>query len=169
MTPGLIDDFRKWARHWLSITGMPRLLIVDPGGTTGMSVIEPDGAMRTYSIPLSDLPAFLDKELAGPIAAVICEDYSAHGKNVDPKAVAAIGKGMVWSECARRDLPMFLFQPNVKKAGRAQLDEIGLVARTMARNDHQRDVIDLAGKARHELRKASHEAGTRIKRGRALN
>lgn len=156
LEPGLIAEFRTWARvRAESGTPAPRLLIVDPGGTTGIGVVERDGFINAYSLKLSALPARLETELAGPIDAVICEDYSAHGKNVDSKAVAAIGKGMVWSECDRRRLPMFLFQPNVKKAGRAQLNQAGLDARAAARNDHQRDVIDLAGKALHELEKAS--------------
>ena len=155
MEPGHIEEFRRWAGAWFLMQGHPpNLLLVDPGLTTGLALVAHDGTMRSWSVTLSALPDELRRVMAGPMDAVICEDYSAHGKNVDPKATAAIGKGMVWSECSTRRIPMFLLQPNMKTSGRKQLDQAGLDARARAHNDHQRDVIDLAGKARHELQKA---------------
>lgn len=159
MEPGLIAELRTWAQTWGHRRERPpRLLVVDPGLTTGLVVVDIDGSMSAWTVKLSALPTHLDNVLAGPTDAVIVEDYSAHGHNVDPKAYAAIGKGMVWSACDRRRLPMFLLQPNTKKSGRAKLDEDGQAARAAAKNEHQRDAIDLAGKALHEIRKAIKNA-----------
>lgn len=155
MKPGLIADFRKWAAEYDIDRDAQalNLMVIDPGGTTGICYVSGPNINMVESVPLEKLPWYLRQFM--PMAdAVICEDYSAHGRNVDPKAVAAIGIGMVRAEADNLNVPTFLFQPNMKKAGRAHLDEAGREARTRAKNDHQRDVIDLAGKALYEIRKA---------------
>lgn len=154
MKPGLIADFRAWAAD---APASPFLLVVDPGATTGVCMVD-SNHYGLLSLSLEELPEALSSTVF-LADAVICEDFSVQpGRHGDAKVPSAVGIGMVWGECAANGVPMFLFQPNMKKSGRARLDQAGLDARAKARDEHQRDVIDLAGKALHELRKAQDNA-----------
>lgn len=158
--PGLLPEFRKWAAEH----GMDCFAVVDPGGTTGLGTFWLDGGgelvdFSVSSLPLAALPAhlraLLKRHEVGVIRAVLCEDFSLNPKRRnDPKMHASQGIGMCRMACDWTGTPLFLLQPNMKTEGRAKLDEVGERARAACRNEHQRDVVDLAGKAIHELRKA---------------
>lgn len=150
--PGLIGDFRVWSTFRKDLN--TNLLVVDPGGTTGLALYRGHAnTFETTSVPLADLPAALAARVH-TVDAIICEDFSIYGTRGDAKAPSAIGIGMCWQMSYSSNRPLFLFQPNMKASGRKRLDQAGLDARARAKNEHQRDVIDLVGKAVHELRKA---------------
>lgn len=153
--PGLLPAFRVWAKERADLP-LPILLVVDPGGTTGLAIVERGMFTFTGSVPLSGLPHYLaDCGLGDYVSAVVCEDFSLNPRRRnDPKMPASQGIGMCRLACEWAGVPLFLLQPNMKTEGRAKLDEAGQAARAACRNEHQRDVVDLAGKALYELRKA---------------
>lgn len=158
--PGLLPAFRAWAADH----SMRRFVIVDPGGTTGIGTfwLNDRGELTDFSVgsmPLAALPAhlraLLERHEAGVIRAVLCEDYSLNPRRRnDPKMPASQGIGMCHVACEWTGAPLFLLQPNMKTEGRSKLCAVGDRARSACRNEHQRDVVDLAGKAIHEYRKA---------------
>ncbi len=155
--PGLIADFRQWAAT-APIGG--RLIVVDPGGTCGLLTVEygfgyEDGRMRDVGrVALDDLPQALFKRVRTDVRAIICEDFSLRGGRNDPKVPAPQGIGVARAVAHSAGLPLFLLQPNSKTEGHRHLDAAGQLAYAACRSDHERDVVDLAGKALHELRKA---------------
>ena len=155
-TPGRIADFRKWAA---TAPEYGELVILDPGGTCGLLTVE-YGSLnafptRAIKVPLDELPQALRTRCSPNVRAVICEDFSLNPKRRnDPKMPASQGIGVARAVCYAEGLPLFLMQPNVKTEGHRHLDAAGLAAYAACRSDHERDVVDLAGKALHELRKA---------------
>lgn len=155
--PGLIADFRKWAATARPVYG--ELVILDPGGTCGLlSVAYGFGDDDRYDVTkcsLDALPRELHDRCSPNVRAVICEDFTLHaGRRNDPKMPASQGIGVARAVCYAEGLPLFLLQPNVKTEGYRHLDAAGLAAYAACRSDHERDVVDLAGKALYELRKA---------------
>ncbi len=154
--PGLIAEFRKWAA---TAPDYGELVIVDPGGTTGLLNVEYGGLnafpTRAIKVALDDLPSVLSARAALRPDAILCEDFSlSPRRSNDPKMPASQGIGICRAVCYAYGLPLFLLQPNVKTEGHRHLDLSGMAAYTNCRSDHERDVVDLAGKALFELRKA---------------
>lgn len=157
---GLLPEFRDWAAEHT----IRRFVVIDPGGTTGTGtfLLNDRGALVDFSVgslPLAELPmqllSLLELDRAGVIDAVLCEDFSlSPRRRNDPKMPASQGIGMCRVACEWTGTPLFLLQPNMKTEGRGHLDEAGERARAACRNEHQRDVVDFAGKAIHEYRKA---------------
>ncbi len=155
--PGLIADFRKWAA---TVPAYGELVVVDPGGTCGLLTVSRHVAgPDSYAVgkcSLDELPQAL-RTRCGPLGvrAIICEDFSLNPKRRnDPKMPASQGIGVARAVAHSAGLPLFLLQPNVKTEGHRRLDAAGLAAYAACRSDHERDVVDLAGKALFELRKA---------------
>lgn len=123
-------------------------LVIDPGKRTGWNLVvlnhrsEAEHNVGTYT--LEELPALL-RWLLPNVSFVVCEDYSLLGgsRRNDPKMPSAQGIGMCRCACEWTDTQMYLVQPNQKApaAWRTGLDE---AAREHCRNDHERDVVDLA-------------------------
>ncbi len=154
--PGLIADFRQWAA---TAPTAGSLVVVDPGGTCGLLTVEYGGTnafpTRAIKVALDELPGVLSARAQLGPAAIICEDFSLRPRgNNDPKMPASQGIGVARAVAHSAGLPLFLLQPNVKREGHRHLDAAGLAAYAACRSDHERDVVDLAGKALMELRKA---------------
>ncbi len=154
--PGLIANLRDWGA---AAPTYGELVVVDPGGTCGLlSVAYGFGDDDRYDVgkcALDALPRELHDRCSPNVRAIICEDFSLNPRrHNDPKMPAPQGIGVVRTVCWAEGLPLFLLQPNVKTEGHRHLDAAGLVAYAACRSDHERDVVDLAGKALHELRKA---------------
>lgn len=157
---GLLPEFRAWAAGH----AIRSFVVIDPGGTTGAGTfrLNDHGELVDFSVgsmALAALPRDLHMLLAcgddGHIDVVLCEDFTLHaGRRNDPKMPASQGIGMVRLASEWTGTPLFLLQPNMKTEGRSKLDANGLAARAACRNEHQRDVVDLAGKTIHEYRKA---------------
>ncbi len=140
-------------------------LIVDPGKRTGIGVYTSDGFVQSRTLPLDELPAFLRQQLEGdtPIKFVVCEDYHLVGGKLGAAQAgsdipSAIGIGMCRTACEYYDVALYLVQPRDKKAGhmffngRSGGAHASLLASFgMARNDHERDVVDLAGFVLREI------------------
>lgn len=130
-------------------------IVVDPGRKCGVNVVrpEPDLAQRQMlslhdieTCLLDELPYVLH-QLIGIVrpAFLVCEDYTLHGGNRrnDPKMPSAQGIGMVRAAGAWTDTQVYLIQPN-QKAPSSWLSPADSEARERCRNDHERDVVDLA-------------------------
>lgn len=149
--PGRIDELRDYLRRNFEYS-QPRLLVVDPGATCGLALAGGYEPYSAWSVKLAGLPAVLDN--SRHVSAIICEDFSLQpGRRNDPKMPSAQGIGMCRMASDLWDVPLFLLQPNMKLEGFRALDPAGAAARLACRNDHQRDAIDLAGKALKEWRK----------------
>lgn len=135
-------------------------LVIDPGKRTGVAVVDP---MRTVD-PIRTNVAALD-ELSGLLgtflqsvsapAFVVCEDYTQHagpGRS-DPKMPSSQGIGMCRTACEWTDTPLFLAPPGCKRAGHQALDAAGRATYDACRNDHERDVVDIAGFVLREMRR----------------
>lgn len=146
--------------------GEPRgsFLVVDPGGRCGFASVVPDHRHMPYfvaSLPLdalaSELRACLH-DVDQDIAFVVCEDYSLDGGRAGAvqagsKMPSSQGIGMCRVACEWTDTPLFLVPRNCKRAGHQALDAAGRAAYEAARNDHERDVVDIAGFVLREVRR----------------
>ncbi len=133
--------------------GYPRgsFLVVDPGKRCGINLVSPVLHRGSVSVlhsagtcTLEDLPNVLAAHLRrSDVSFVVCEDYSQRGQRGDAKMPSSQGIGMCRCACAWTDTAMYLIQPNQKAplSWRSAADE---VARERCRNDHERDVVDLA-------------------------
>ncbi len=141
--------------------GYPRgsFLAIDPGKRTGWNLVSPvlargladAAALHTVgTCTLDELPDLLHALMRKhDISFVVCEDYSQHGQRCDPKMPSSQGIGMCRCACAWTDTQLYLIQPN-QKAPAAWRKPADAAARERCRNDHERDVVDLAV---HVLRK----------------
>lgn len=131
-------------------------IVVDPGRRCGINVVRPAKTawlgvalhdVATY--PLEELPDLLrqlvSSALLPGVAFVVCEDYTLHGGNRrnDPKMPASQGIGICRAICALTDTQLYLIQPN-QKAPAAWARPADAEARARCRNEHERDVVDLA-------------------------
>lgn len=143
--------------------GEPRsFLVVDPGGRCGVGCIWP-GAKHlrlAYSVDTVSLADLVDwvRQFRNEPAFVACEDYTLAGgragaQQAGSKMPSAQGIGMCRAVCELEDVSMFLLPPNCKRAGHQALDAQGRAAYDAARNDHERDVVDLAGFVLREVRR----------------
>ncbi len=137
--------------------GYPRgsFIVVDPGKRCGINIVSPaqardHGAWRELhvvdTVRLDELPSTLRYGmLSNDISFVVCEDYTLRGGTArnDPKMPSAQGIGMCRAICEYADVQMYLIQPN-QKAPMAWLRYADSKARDLCRNDHERDVVDLA-------------------------
>jgi hypothetical protein len=131
-----------------------RLLAIDPGKQCGICVYGPSLSLfSAWTCPLDELPATLQGRL--PCAYVICEDFSLKGgvRNNDPSMPSSQGIGMCKTACDWTGTPLVLVQRTVKRAGHQALDAQGLAAYAAARNDHERDAVDIMGYALREMRR----------------
>lgn len=144
--------------------GEPRgsLLVVDPGKATALNVVLPGGHMRTNKAALDELPlalhGLLQPSLDGDaVAFVVCEDYHLlSGKAMQQSGSSmpsSQGIGMCRTACEWTDTPLYLVPPNIKRAGHQALDAAGRDAYAACRNDHERDVVDIAGFVLREMRR----------------
>lgn len=147
--------------------GEPRgsFLVVDPGGRCGVALI--DAAWDVYTVQLDELAGDLHHSLWMPrvygppdacAAFVVCEDFSLAGGRAGAvqagsKMPSSQGIGMCRVACEWTDTPLFLMPPNCKRAGHQALDAAGRAAYEAARNDHERDVVDISGFVLREVRR----------------
>lgn len=147
--------------------GEPRgsFLVVDPGGRCGVAIATPSSRDFKYgasTMSLDELPTYLRavlmKRETFPISYVVCEDYSLDGGRAGAvqagsKMPSSQGIGMCRVACEWTDTPLFLVPRNCKRAGHQALDAAGRAAYEAARNDHERDVVDIAGFVLREVRR----------------
>lgn len=155
----------------LNALGEPRapFLVVDPGTRTGLCRYEPPRGHRgepryiTWNCPIDELPAALYAEFRGMHTAayqrpafIICEDFRlAGGNRANAGATdmpASRGIGMCQMAVYGADAELFMAQRTVKRAGQMALDRYGREARAAARNDHERDAVDLCGYVLRQMR-----------------
>ncbi len=55
--------------------------------------------------------------------------------------------------CHAASIPLYVVQRTSKRAGHQSLDAAGLAAWQAARNDHERDAVDIAGFVLREARR----------------
>ncbi len=147
--------------------GYPRgsFLVIDPGKRTGYNLVSPvlhRGAPDAYPLhtvgtcALDELPSVLESLMRATrsVSFVVCEDYSQHGQRGDPKMPSSQGIGMCRCACAWTDTQMYLIQPN-QKAPAAWRKRADVEARERCRNDHERDVVDLAAYVLRKLEQPS--------------
>lgn len=134
--------------------GEPRgaLLVLDPGKTTGTLLSYADWRHCTAGTRALDsladyLAAVLLRGETVKPELVVCESFVLRGGagNNDCSMPASQGIGMARMVCHAAGVPLYLVPPNCKRAGHAALDEAGKAAYAACRNDHERDVVDLAG------------------------
>lgn len=141
--------------------GEPRgwFLVVDPGKRTGVAVVDAPSQIATSTLPLDELPdtlqAFMRRSC--PPAFVVCEDFHLLGGKAMQQSgspmPSAIGIGMLRTACDWTDIALYLVPPNIKRAGHQALDAAGRAAYAACRNDHERDVVDIAGYVLREMRR----------------
>lgn len=129
-------------------------LIIDPGKRTGVGVYTSEGFVETSTVPLDELPGVLRDALAAPtpFKFVVCEDYHLVGGKLGAQQAgsdmpSSIGIGMCRALCEAYDVQMYLAQPNMKRGGHAYALTRApklLSSFQAARNDHERDTVDLA-------------------------
>lgn len=152
--------------------GEPRgwFLVVDPGKRTGVAVVcvreNAAGSRYTRIITnvaaLDELPGVLRHLQTGPgfeesWTFVVCEDYHLLGGRAMQQSGSDMpssqGIGMCRTACEWTDTPLYLVPPNIKRAGHQALDAEGRAAYDDCRNDHERDVVDIAGYVLREMRR----------------
>jgi hypothetical protein len=126
---------------------------IDPGKRCGVCFYSQRQIQWTHTADLDDLPRWLRAYL--PVSYVICEDFSLRGgvRNNDPSMPSSQGIGMCKTACDWTGTPLVLVQRTVKRAGHQALDAQGLAAYAAARNDHERDAVDIMGYALREMRR----------------
>lgn len=137
------------------------VMIVDPGGKCGITYIRNGLIQPAYTVPLDRLPDTLEiavRDLSA-VSFVVCEDFSlGTARRNDPKVPSAIGIGMCRLACAWTDTKFFLAPPSAKSAGHFALSTTDAEAYSRCRNDHERDVVDLAGYVLREMRLPASKA-----------
>lgn len=139
--------------------GERTFLVVDPGKRTGLarvSFIPDDAPYTVWTESLTDLPSTI-MQLAPRVAFVVCEDYLLRGGRLAQQQAgsdmpSSLGIGICWGLCEALDTNLYLAAPGDKSAGHMSLDNVGANAYSRARNDHERDVVDLAGYVIREMR-----------------
>ena len=138
-------------------TGEPSsFLVIDPGKRCGMLLWQ-RGVYTKWTCSLDELPeqlAFVEDQ-----DFVAIEDYSLKGgvRNNDPSMPSSEGIGMARMACHLADIPLYKIQRNAKRAGHQALDAAGVICWQSARNDHERDVCDMAGLVLRECRLKGHK------------
>ncbi len=137
--------------------GYPRgsFIVVDPGKRCGINIVSPAQARDhgayfplhvVDTVRLDELPSTLRYAMrSSDISFVVCEDYTLRGGTArnDPKMPSAQGIGMCRAICEHADVQMHLIQPS-QKAPMSWFRPADTEARERCRNDHERDVVDLA-------------------------
>jgi hypothetical protein len=131
------------------------LLAIDPGKQCGFCVYDRCGLFHAWTVPLDEMPRVLKEQIDLGLQHVICEDFSLRGgvRNNDPSMPSSQGIGMCKTACDWTDTPLVLVQRTAKRAGHQALDAQGLAAYAAARNDHERDAVDIMGFALREMRR----------------
>lgn len=143
--------------------GEPRgwFLVIDPGKRTGIAMVSTRWNIVMDTCPLDELPGMLSSLMEGwskaPPAFVVCEDYHLLSGKARQQSGSDMpssqGIGMCRVACDWTDTPLFLVPPNCKRAGHQALNAAGRAAYDAARNDHERDVVDIAGFVLREMRR----------------
>lgn len=124
-------------------------LVLDPGKTCGVALWGASyDTNRWWTVPLDGLPQTLrEHTLLGDARFVVCENFVLRGGagNNDTSMPASQGIGMARMACYAAGVPLYLVPPICKRAGHMALDEQGRAAYAACRNDHERDVVDIAG------------------------
>ncbi len=140
----------------------PTFLVIDPGKATGVVLHHKhDGLQRAITVrQLDDLPYYLRSALEpGYVSFVVCESFILAGGQMGRNQAgsdmpSSQGIGMCRAICAWLEIPLYLAHKGCKTAGRAALDRHGLAQRDIARNDHERDAIDIAGYVLREIKRS---------------
>ena len=150
MTPGEMQS----AKDLVSSGEPERFIAIDPGKNTGACRYH-FGTYKTITLPLSELPALLLDEVHGDLDFVAIENFSLVGgvRNNDPSMPSSQGIGMTRMACHAAGIPLYVVQRTSKRAGHQSLDAAGLAAWQAARNDHERDAVDIAGFVLREARR----------------
>ncbi len=140
----------------------PSFLVVDPGKTTGLlhySRRAGWGMVATVR-GLDHLPLWLrDWVSLETVEFVVCEGFTLAGGKMGRNQAgsdmpSSQGIGMCRLACDWAGIPLYLAHKGCKTAGRKALDADGLERRKLAKNDHERDVIDIAGYVLRELKRS---------------
>lgn len=131
--------------------GERAFLVVDPGKRTGLarvSFIPDDAPFTVWTEPLDDLPRTL-MELAPRMAFVVCEDFLLRGgmlaqQQAGSDMPSSLGIGICWAITEALDTNLYLASPGSKSAGHLSMGPQAAAAYSRCRNDHERDVVDLA-------------------------
>jgi hypothetical protein len=134
------------------------LLAVDPGKRTGVCVYSEVGGYRVNTAALDELPGLLHTMLAGrAMSFVIVENFMLQSRSAVQQSGSDMpssqGIGMCRVACEWTGTEMVLVTPQIKRAGHMSLDARGLAAWQAARNDHERDAVDIMGYALREMRR----------------
>jgi hypothetical protein len=133
------------------------LIAIDPGKRCGICIYDKQYGLFVAGVcALDELPSELHANLSDmKVQYVICEDFSLKGgvRNNDPSMPSSQGIGMCKTACDWTGTPLVLVQRTVKRAGHQALDAQGLAAYAAARNDHERDAVDIMGYALREMRR----------------
>lgn len=153
MTPGEMQSAKE-----LVGSGEPtRFLAIDPGKRCGL-LYWTQGSYDTNTATLDELPEWLYSHVADsafPLDFVAIEAFSLTGGNRrnDPSMPSSQGIGMARMACHAAGIPLYVVQRTSKRAGHQSLDAAGLAAWQSARNDHERDAVDIAGFVLREARR----------------
>ncbi len=133
-------------------------LVIDPGKRCGVLMWD-QGVYTKWTCSLDELPAELADIKNMGLDFVAIEDYSLKGgvRNNDPSMPSSVGIGMARMACHTADIPLYKIQRNAKRAGHQALDAGGIECWRSARNDHERDVCDMAGLVLRECRLKGHK------------
>ncbi len=140
-------------------TGEPySFMVIDPGKRCGLLVWK-QGVYTKWTCSLDELPGMLIASTVELYDFVAIEDYSLKGgvRNNDPSMPSSQGIGMARMACHVADIPLYKIQRNAKRAGHQALDAGGIECWRSARNDHERDVCDMAGLVLRECRLKGHK------------
>lgn len=135
------------------------LLAIDPGKRTGVCIYDALGGYRVNTAALDELPGLLQQLLLGEPQLVIVENFMLQSRNAVQQSGSDMpssqGIGMCRTACEWTGTEMVLVSPQIKRAGHMSLDARGLAAWQAARNDHERDAVDIMGYALREMRRKS--------------
>lgn len=144
------------------------LLAIDPGKRTGVCIYAPtindtrvSGVYTSNTAALDELPQLLKQLLrwAGPGGPqlVIVENFMLQSRSAVQQSGSDMpssqGIGMCRTACEWTGTEMVLVSPQIKRAGHMSLDAGGLAAWQAARNDHERDAVDIMSYALREMRR----------------
>lgn len=133
-------------------------LVVDPGKRTGLARVAANGFVAPSTCKLVELPDELHYALhVDPVAFIVCEDYLLAGGQMARNQAgsdmpSAMGIGMCMAMCRLADKGLYLARPQDKSTGRLHMDSRLAAAYGRCRNDHERDVVDLASFVLHTMK-----------------
>lgn len=136
------------------------MLVVDPGKMCGWCRWEGGEWLvgsNHIGDPFFDLLSDFTCYFGGGVDRLVAESYHLLGHSArqqagsDMPSAQAIG-AMRYASWAH-DCPLYLVAPGAKRAGHKALDDAGRAAYARARNDHERDAVDLTGFVLRECRR----------------